>query len=151
MLKRQGLIIVTLLSIAALAMTSVALAQPSEQNVGSLAALAARRATPSPKAYRRLEADFSIYNWRKSDKLWDLTGTMTVYARGGDGHYTYEFIGLHYTSTFDFRWKNCSVLVNSLRVWSGDGQQIDIPVWREDLPCFKHWRDEDGHRIEWPD
>ncbi len=151
MLKRKGLIIVALLSIVVLTLTSVAFAQPFEQDTGNRLAPAARRATPTPKVYPRLEADFSIYNWRKSDALWELTGTMTVYAHGGDGHYTYEFIGLRNTSTFDFQWKNCSTLVNSLRVWSGDGQQIDVPVWREDLPCYKHWRDEDGHRIDWPE
>ena len=46
------------------------------------------RATPraTPRAFRQLEADFSIYNWRKSETPRDLIGTMTVYARGGDGH-----------------------------------------------------------------
>ena len=105
------------------------------------------RATPraTPQAFRQLEADFSIYNWRKSETPRDLIGTMTVYARGGDGHYTFEFVGLRHTDTFDLRWRACTTLVNSLRVWSGDGQRIDMPVWRDDLPCPKHWRGEEDN------
>jgi hypothetical protein len=86
-----------------------------------------------------------IYNWRKSETPRDLIGTMMVYARGGDGHYTFEFIGLRHADTFDFRWRACTTLVNSLRVWSGDGQRIDVPVWRDDLPCPKHWRGEEDN------
>ncbi len=143
MLKPKRSILVGLLLVAALALVSVAFAQTpeQEQSVGDRAV--ARRATPTPKVYPKLQVDFSIYNWRKSETPRDLIGTMTVYATGGDGHYTYEFIGLRYTNTFDFRWRSGTVLVNSLRVWSGDGQRIDVPVWRDDLPCFKHWRGEE--------
>jgi hypothetical protein len=107
-------------------------------------AMAAPAPRPTPLAYPQLEADFSIYNWHKSETPRDLIGTMTVYPSGGDGHYTYEFIGVRYTNTFDFRWRACTTLVNSLRVWSGDGQRIDVPVWRDDLPCPKKWRGEEN-------
>ena len=79
-------------------------------------AMAAPAPRPTPLAYPQLEADFSIYNWHKSETPRDLIGTMTVYPSGGDGHYTYEFIGVRYTNTFDFRWRACTTLVNSLRV-----------------------------------
>jgi hypothetical protein len=131
-LKRPALIV--LMCAAALLLVGAAFARPPEANAAAPA---------TPRAYPKLEADFSIYNWRKSETPRDLIGTMTVYATGGDGHYTYEFIGLRYSNTFDFRWRACSVLVNSLRVWSGDGQRIDVPVWRDDLPCPKHWRGEE--------
>ena len=36
------------------------------------------------------------------------------------------------------------MLVNSLRVWSGDGQRIDVPIWREDLPCLPKAPKDDG-------
>ena len=140
-LKR--LIWVTGLLVAMLALAGVAFARTPEQGSTAADNVAAPRATPAPKTYPKLQADFSIYNWRKSETPRDLIGTMTVYATGGDGHYTYEFIGLHTTNTFDFRWRSGTVLVNSLRVWSGDGQMIVVPVWRDDLPCFKRWRGED--------
>jgi len=91
------------------------------------------------KGYAKLQADLRIYNWRKSDTPGDLTGTLQVSATGGDGHYTYGFIGLRTTDTFDFRWRACSVLVETLHVRSGDGQEIAVPVWRTDLPCPKNW------------
>ena len=99
---------------------------------------------PRPGAgYAKLEADFQVYNWRKSETPGDLIGAMQVYATGGDGHYTYGFIGTHTVNTFDFRWRACSALVESLHVSSGDGQMIAVPVWRDDLPCPKHWDDDD--------
>jgi len=130
----KRLILLALVSMAALAFASATDAQTPE-----LEAMAAPGATSPPRVYPRLEADFSIYNWHKSETPRDLIGTMTVYARGGNGRYTYEFIGLRYTDTFDFSWRACTTLVNSLRVWSGDGQQIDVPVWRDDLPCPRRW------------
>jgi len=136
MSKPKRLILIALLLAAALALVGAAFARTPDR------VAAAARATPTPKVYPKLEADFSIYNWRKSETPRDLTGTMTVYPSGGNGRYTYEFIGLRYTNTFDFRWRACTTLVNSLRVWSGDGQRIDVPVWRDDLPCPKHWRGE---------
>jgi hypothetical protein len=45
-----------------------------------------------------------------------------------EGHYTYGFIGPRTTDTFDFQWRACSVLVETLHVWSGDGQEIAVPV-----------------------
>ncbi len=114
-------------------MVSAAYARTPEGN------LPAAPQAPAPKVYPPLQADFSIYNWRKSDSPPDLIGTMQVYATGGDGHYTYEFIGLRSTNTFDFRWRTCSVLVNSLQVMSGDGQKVVLPVWRDDLPCLNRW------------
>ena len=137
MSKLKRLILVALLLASALALTNAAFARTPDREA------AAARATPAPKVYPKLEADFSIYNWRKSETPRDLIGTMTVYPSGGNGRYTYEFIGLRYTNTFDFRWRACATLVNSLRVWSGDGQRIDVPVWRDDLPCPKHWRGEE--------
>ena len=136
MLKLKRLILVAGLLAAALALFSTAFARTPDREATAV------RATPTPKAYPKLEADFSIYNWRKTETPRDLTGTMTVYPTGGNGRYTYEFIGLRYTDTFDFRWRACATLVNSLRVWSGDGQRIDVPVWRDDLPCPKRWRGE---------
>jgi hypothetical protein len=136
MLQLKRLIPIVLLLAAALALVGAAFARTPEREV------AAARATLTPKVYPKLEVDFSIYNWRKTETPRDLTGTMTVYPSGGNGRYTYEFIGLRYTNTFDFRWRACTTLVNSLRVWSGDGQQIDVPVWRDDLPCPKRWRGE---------
>jgi hypothetical protein len=86
--------------------------------------------------YPKLEAEYAIYGWREApDAPGDLLGTLEVFARGGDGKYTYEFIGLHTTRIFEFQWRACSVLVNSVRVRSGDGQWIDVPVWRDNLPC----------------
>lgn len=140
MLKQKHLVLVVLILAAALSLTSAAFAMTPERETST-----ALRAKPTPVVYPPLEADFSIYNWRKSETPRDLIGTMTVYAKGGDGHYTFEFIGLRYTNTFDFRWRACSVLVNSLRVRSGDGQQIDLPVWREGLPCPKHWHGEEDN------
>jgi len=135
-MKETRWLVLLLLCAAALALTGVAFAQtPASNNP-------AARATPTPKVYARLEADYTIYNWRKADAP-DLTGTMKVYAHGGDGHYTYEMIGMRYTDTFDFRWRACHVLVNSLRVRSGDGQEISVPVWRKDLPCPEGWRGEE--------
>ncbi len=136
MLQLKRLIPIVLLLAAALALVGTAFARTPDREA------TAARATPTPKVYPKLEADFSIYNWRKTETPRDLTGTMTVYPTGGNGRYTYEFIGLRYTNTFDFRWRACATLVNSLRVWSGDGQRIDVPVWRDDLPCPKRWRGE---------
>lgn len=133
MSKLERLVLVALLLAAALAPTSASFARTPDRDATAV------RATPTPKVYAKLQADFSIYNWRKSETRGDLIGTMTVYPTGGDGRYTYEFIGLRSTNTFDFRWRTCTVLVNSLRVWSGDGQRIDIPVWNTDVPCFKRW------------
>jgi hypothetical protein len=116
MCKFTRWILVALMCMAALALVGVAYAQPV--------------------FYPRLEAEFAIYGWREApDTPGDLMGTLQVFPKGGDGNYTYEFIGLHYTRTFEFQWRACSVLVNSLRVWSGDGQRIDVPVWRDNLPC----------------
>jgi hypothetical protein len=99
----------------------------------------------TPKGYPKLQADFRIYNWRKLETPGEMVGTIQVNATGGDGHYTYQFIGtsLHSENTFDFRWRACSVLVETLHVRSGDEQKIDIPVWRDDVPCPEHWPDED--------
>ena len=137
MLQLKRLIPIVLLLAAALALVNAAFAGTPEREA------AAARATPTPKVYPKLEVDFSIYDWRKSETPRDLIGTMTVYPSGGNGRYTYEFIGLRYTNTFDFRWRACTTLINSLRVWSGDGQQIQVPVWRDDLPCPKRWRGEE--------
>jgi hypothetical protein len=134
MSKQMRLILVALTLAALVAPANTTFAATPEREA---------RAAPARKVYPPLEVDFSIYGWHKSDTPRDLIGTMTVYPRGGDGHYTYEFIGLRYTNTFDFRWRACTTLVNSLRVWSGDGQRIDVPVWRDDLPCPRHWPDED--------
>ena len=142
MSKSRRLILVVLLCVAAFAVAGVALARTPEPDPAAVINSPASRATPTPKAYPKLEASFSVYNWRKSDTPRDMIGTMTVYATGGNGHYTYEFIGLHTTNTFDLRWRAGTVLVNSLRVWSGDGQRIDVPVWLEDVPCPKRWRQE---------
>jgi len=98
----------------------------------------AKIVSPS-KGYAKLQADFRIYNWRKSDTPGDLIGALQVYATGGNGHYTYGFIGLRATDTFDFQWRACSALVETLHVRSGDGQEIAVPVWRADLPCPKNW------------
>ena len=136
MSRQKRLVLIALLLAAALALVSAAFAGTPEREA------AAARATPTPKVYPKLEVDFSIYDWRKSETPRDLIGTMTVYPSGGNGRYTYEFIGLRYTNTFDFRWRACTTLINSLRVWSGDGQQIQVPVWRDDLPCPKRWRGE---------
>lgn len=94
------------------------------------------------QAYAKLEADWRI-KWRKSETPNELIGTMQVFASGGDGHYTYGFIGAHTADTFDFQWRACSALVESLRVSSGDGQTLVLPVWQDDLPCPKHWDDDD--------
>ena len=138
MSRRTHWLLIALIPAMALALVSSTFAMTPERET---------RATPraTPQAYHQLEADFSIYNWRKSETPRDLIGTMTVYARGGDGHYTFEFIGLRHTDTFDFRWRACTTLVNSLRVGSGDGQRMDVPVWRDDLPCPKHWRGEEDN------
>lgn len=111
---------------------------PQPSPTGSAAGIAPQRGKP---VYPKLQADYRIYNWRKSDTPGELIGAIQVYATGGDGRYTYQFIGiaLHSTDTFDFQWRACSVLVESLHVRSGDGQKIDVPVWRDDLPCPKHW------------
>jgi hypothetical protein len=138
MSRRTHWLLIALIPAMALALVSTAFAMAPERETR-----AAPRATP--QAFRQIEADVSIYNWRKSETPRDLIGTMTVYARGGDGHYTFEFIGLRHTDTFDFRWRACTTLVNSLRVWSGDGQRMDVPVWRDDLPCPKHWRGEEDN------
>jgi hypothetical protein len=140
MSKQKQSVLIVLILVATLALAGAAFAATPEQEI-----IAASNVTPALRVYPPLEADFSIYDWRKSETPRDLIGTMTVYARGGDGHYTFEFIGLHDTNTFDFRWRACSVLVNSLRVRSGDGQQIDLPVWRDGLPCPKHWRGEEDN------
>lgn len=139
MYRFNRLILAALMCVTALAFVAAADARTPDRETGATAL----RATP--QAFRKLEADFSIYDWRKSETPRDLIGTMTVYARGGDGHYTYEFVGLHDANTFDFRWRACTTLVNSLRVWSGDGQRIDVPVWRDNLPCPKHWRGEEDN------
>jgi len=103
--------------------------------------------TPTPvkrtisKPYAKLQADYRILNWCKSDTPGELIGTLQVDATGGDGHYAYSFIGARSTDTFNFQWRACSVLVESLHVYSGDGQQIAVPVWRTDLPCPKDWGD----------
>jgi hypothetical protein len=124
-------------------MVAFATQSPSQPGPTSTAAgTATQRGTPTPKAYPKLQADYRIYNWRKLvDMPGELVGTIEVRATGGDGHYTYQFIGtgVHSTDTFDFRWRACSALVESLHVWSGDGQKIDVPVWRDDVPCPKHW------------
>jgi hypothetical protein len=138
----RRLVLVVLLCVAVFAVAGVALAQTAEAYPAAVVSASAGRATPAPKVYPKLEASFSVYNWRKSDTPRDMIGTMTVYATGGNGRYTYEFIGLHTANTFDFRWRAGTVLVNSLRVWSGDGQTIDVPVWIEDVPCPKRWRQE---------
>ena len=93
------------------------------------------------KPYAKLQADYRILNWCKSDTPGELIGTLQVDATGGDGHYTYSFIGARSTDTFNFQWRACSALVESLHVYSGDGQQIAVPVWRTDLPCPKDWDD----------
>jgi hypothetical protein len=139
MYRLDRLVLVALLCVIVLAFVATADARTPDRETGTRAL----RATP--QAFPKLEADFSIYNWRKSETPRDLIGTMTVYARGGDGHYTFEFIGPRDTNIFDFRWRACTTLVNSLRVWSGDGQRIDVPVWRDDLPCPKHWRGEEDN------
>ncbi len=139
MYRSNRLILVALMCVTALAFAATAGARTPDRETGATVL------RTTPQAFRKLEADFSIYDWRKSETPRDLIGTMTVYARGGDGHYTYEFIGLHGANTFDFRWRACTTLVNSLRVWSGDGQRIDVPVWRDDLPCPKHWRGEEDN------
>ena len=105
MSRSKRLILVGLLCVAAFAVAGVALARTPEPDPAAITSAPAGRATPTPKAYPKLEASFSIYNWRKSDTPRDMIGTMTVHATGGNGHYTYEFIGLHYTNTFDFRWR----------------------------------------------
>ena len=139
MSRLMRLFLIALMCAAALMLVGAV----SARTPGSQAGKPVLRPTPTRRVYPPLEADYTIYNWHKSDTPRDLIGTMTVYPHGGDGHYTYEFIGLRYTNTFDFRWRACTTLVNSLRVWSGDGQQIDVPVWRTDLPCPRHWPDED--------
>jgi len=138
MSRLMRLTLIALILATALALVNATFAMVPERETH-----AAPRATPTRRVYPPLEADFTIYGWHKSETPRDLIGTMTIYPQGGDGHYTYEFIGLRYTNTFDFRWRACTTLVNSLRVWSGDGQQIDVPVWRTDLPCPRHWPDED--------
>jgi len=142
MSKLKRLVFIALMCTFASALASAAFARTPDGETMTAPAPAPR---PTPLAYPKLEADFSIYDWRKSETPRDLIGTMTVCARGGDGHYAYEFIGLHYANTFDLRWRACTTLVNSLRVWSGDGQRIDVPVWRDDLPCPKHWRGEEDN------
>ena len=96
---------------------------------------------PPSKPYAKLQADYRILNWCKSDTPGELIGTMQVDATGGDGHYTYSFIGARSTDTFNFQWRACSVLVESLHVYSSDGQHIAVPVWRTDLPCPRNWDD----------
>jgi len=93
------------------------------------------------KPYAKLQADYRILNWCKSDTPGELIGALQVDATGGDGHYTYSFIGARSTDTFNFQWRACSALVESLHVSSGDGQKIVVPVWRTDLPCPKDWDD----------
>ena len=137
MSKRMRMNLIALMCAAVLMFGEAVSARTPERGDTALAP------RPTPLAYPQLEADFSIYNWHKSETPRDLIGTMTVYPRGGNGRYTYEFIGLRYTDTFDFRWRACTTLVNSLRVWSGDGQQIDVPVWRDDLPCPRIWAGEE--------
>jgi hypothetical protein len=133
--------------------------EPVLQNGQPVMVAFATQATPQPgpapaataiartsKGYPKLQADYRIYNWRKPvDTPGELVGAIEVRASGGDGHYTYQFIGTatHSTNTFDFHWRACSALVESLHVWSGDGQKIDVPVWRSDVPCPQHWPTEE--------
>jgi hypothetical protein len=136
----SGQIFIDDLSSSALGTGSAGSQSPANTPAAAAGATPGAEGSPTPEPSNAASTgplEFSyVIEWRldpEDDAR--AIASVSIYARGGDGNYTYfQDEEPRPSSQFEFEWRACKPYPGSFRVNSGDGQIARRDIW-EKAPC----------------
>ncbi len=80
---------------------------------------------------------WELLEWHKVPDEGDWEGTIRVHVVGGVPPYRFQIEDKPITTSQDLavRWRLCSPMPATVRVWSADGQEANTPIWVWELGC----------------